>query len=75
MSEVIRLNTPPNNMIATVEHLLERVKAGEISALAIAGVCANEDAVVSAVHAETGIFSLLGTLDHVMKLIEAKIER
>lgn len=72
--EVIRLGTKPNNMICTVEELLNWCKLGEVDALAVCAVTA-EGNILSAVIADTAVFSLLGAVTELQHIVIDKIER
>lgn len=70
--KVVALWTVPNEMIATVEDLLRRIKNGEIESLVICAV-GNDDMVHRAVIGES--YTLLGVVAQAQRAVSDKIEQ
>ncbi len=72
--KIIKIGTTPNNMLATVEDLAQWIKDGKVAALAICAIDKDND-VLSAIVADTALFTLLGAVTDMQRTITDKIER
>jgi len=72
--KVTWINTPTNNMLHTAEDLVQWIKEGRIAAMAICLVDKEND-VISAICADTALFTLLGAVTDMQRTITDKIER
>lgn len=64
-----------NSVILTLEHVLEKARAGEINSLYIGGTLKNTDVISCAILDEdSDIFSLIGRLEASKHALAAKIE-
>ncbi len=73
-NNVHHLGTFQNSVILTLEHVLEKARAGEINSLFIAGTLNNTDVIGCALlDDESDIFSLLGRLEAGKHAIACKI--
>lgn len=50
-------------VIEVLERLLEQAKAGDLKAVAVAGICADDDVIAAAVNVRGDVFKMVGVVE------------
>lgn len=78
MAKIVRLKTPQDNMIESIEYILQQVKEGNIQSFAFAAKCADGNIATSYFNADVGTKQELNAhiqVDIMYQVMESNMDR